>query len=355
MTETQKDKRYCIPCGTQGNHTSMDHTACPTKREIIRGRTLDARTKRNEETQNNKRDLDLITKVFDYTNTEAWPKLQHNPDQTKVSTIITLALLEEAVNPGIFQEKLTKSCEQNNIPKVNYTLQPNTATAFYNTLCGAATQIPIVKQHLHQSKPAGTPQQNNPRAGKEKPHIISVNTGNITQPKTSKWLYTVGGKRNLAFDDTNSIELTSREADEIMEKRPRKRSPLAPTGKITSKTQESGGKGRESIDTLWQLDKLRETLDDTSLIFFGKNTNEAKKLGSILEKKITIKALHEMLGIVTLHNDREWVKSLHEKLEHLISKGLGEHLVPYKAKITSPKNATGQQKNFFNKNNRNPK
>ena len=166
----------------------MDHTACPTKREIIRGRTLDARTKRNEETQNNKRDLDLITKVFDYTNTEAWPKLQHNPDQTKVSTIITLALLDEAVNPGIFQEKLTKSCEQNNIPKVNYTLQPNTATAFYNTLCGAATQIPIVKQHLHQSKTAGIPQQNNPRAGKEKPHIISVNTGNITQPKTSKWL-----------------------------------------------------------------------------------------------------------------------------------------------------------------------
>ena len=71
MTERQKDKRYCIPCGTQGNHTSMDHTVCPTKREIIRGRTMEARAKRNEEAQNNKRDLELITKVFDYTNTEA--------------------------------------------------------------------------------------------------------------------------------------------------------------------------------------------------------------------------------------------------------------------------------------------
>ena len=69
---------------------------------------MEARTKRNEETQNNKKDLELITRVFDYTNTEAWPKLQHNPDQTKVSTIVTLALLDEAVNPGIFQKKTHK-------------------------------------------------------------------------------------------------------------------------------------------------------------------------------------------------------------------------------------------------------
>ena len=108
MTERQKDNRYCIPCGTRGNHTSMDNTACPTKREIIRARTIEARAKRNQETQNDKRDLALITRVFDYTNNEAWPKLQHNSEQTKVSTIVTLALLDEAVNPGIFQKKTHK-------------------------------------------------------------------------------------------------------------------------------------------------------------------------------------------------------------------------------------------------------
>merc|ERR1712121_252724 len=175
----------------------MDHTVCPTKREIIRGRTIEARTKRNVETQNNKRDLELITKIFDYTNTEAWPKLQHNPDQTKMSTIITLALLDEAVNPGIFQEKLTRSCEQNNIPKVNYRLEPNTATAFYNTLCGAATQTPIAgkgKPHTAGKGKPHTASKGKPHiAGKGKPHILSVNTGNMTQ---SKRLYTVGEKRN---------------------------------------------------------------------------------------------------------------------------------------------------------------
>ena len=143
---------------------------------------MEARAKRNEEAQNNKRDLELITKVFDYTNTEAWPKLQHNPDQTKVSTIITLALLDEAVNPGIFQEKLTRSCEQNNIPKVNYRPEPNTATAFYNSLCGAATQTTLAGKGKPHTAGKGKPHI----AGKRKLHIISVNTGNMTQPKTSK-------------------------------------------------------------------------------------------------------------------------------------------------------------------------
>ena len=206
MTERHKDKRFCIPCGTQGNHTSMDHSACPTKREIIRARTIEARTKRNQDTQNDKRDLELITKAFDYTNNEAWPKLQPNPNQIKVSTIVTLALLDEAVNPGIFQKKLTKSCELNNIPKVNYTLEPNTATAFYNTLCGAAGQTPITKQHLHQLGLAGTPTWNKqksgkgiqsgkgPQSGKERPHIISINTGTLPHSEPSKAIYSLGEK-----------------------------------------------------------------------------------------------------------------------------------------------------------------
>ena len=55
-----------------------------------------------------------------------------------------------------------------------------------------------------------------------------------------------------------------------------------------------------------------------------------------------------MLNIVTLHNDKEWIESLREKLEHLISKGLGEHLVPYKAKTTTSRsNGETSQQNYF--------
>ena len=56
-----------------------------------------------------------------------------------------------------------------------------------------------------------------------------------------------------------------------------------------------------------------------------------------------------MLNVVTLHNDKEWVESLGEKLAHLISKGLGEHLVPYKAKMTTSRSngETSRQNHFL--------
>ena len=60
----------------------------------------------------------------------------------------------------------------------------------------------------------------------------------------------------------------------------------------------------------------------------------------------TVKALHELLGVVTLHNDRDWVRKLREILEQLIGKGFGEHLVPYKAEIDSPRNTSDQQGKF---------
>ena len=109
MTDEQREARYCIPCDTQGSHTSMDHTACPKKREIIRERARVVRLKRNEDLAN-KKDTELIN-ILEYTDTKEWPNIQ-SKTQTKVCTLITLALLDEAVNPGVFQNKLTDSCEK---------------------------------------------------------------------------------------------------------------------------------------------------------------------------------------------------------------------------------------------------
>ena len=36
MTRDQKDRRVCIPCGTRGNHTSLDHRDCTTKRSSLK-------------------------------------------------------------------------------------------------------------------------------------------------------------------------------------------------------------------------------------------------------------------------------------------------------------------------------
>ena len=349
MNERQRDKRYCIPCGTQGNHTSLDHSACPTKREIIRGRTLEARAKRNQDAQKDKRDFALITKAFDFTNNEAWPGLRHNPDQTKVSTIVTLALLDEAVNPGTFQEKLAKSCKLNNIPTVKYTLEPNTATAFYNTLCGAATHTPVTKRHLPQSTLLGSSHGGQPKSGKDK-HIISVDTRHYNQRLyTPTGLAATGGKRDLTFNETNSMELTSRVFDTNEEKRQRTKSPhITQTHENTPETSVTGGE-TYSTDTIWRLNKLRDMLENENLIMdslIGEKMTGAKKTGSVVEKKITMKALSELLDAVQLRNGREWVGLLREHLEHLIGKGLGEHLLPFKAE-TKTTGEDSQQKPFF--------
>ena len=108
----------------------------PQKREIICKRAREARPKKSEEAQASKRDLELITRVFDYTNTETWPHLQTNPQQLKITSIITLALIDEAVNPGVFENKLALHCDVNNVPKITYKLEPDTAKVFFNALTG---------------------------------------------------------------------------------------------------------------------------------------------------------------------------------------------------------------------------
>ena len=84
-----------------------------------------------------------------------------------------------------------------------------------------------------------------------------------------------------------------------------------------------------------------ENLIMDSLI--GDKMTGAKKTGSVVEKKITMKALSELLDAVQLRNGREWVGLLRE---HLIGKGLGEHLLPFKAE-TKTTGEDSQQKPFF--------
>ena len=142
MTDWDKQAQYCIPCRAKGNHTSIDHSRCPKKREIIQERARVIREKRKVEINTNCRDLELIKSVLDYSNNTTWPTLQH----TATSTIISLALLDEAINPGTFQNKLKKGCEENGIPAIKYTIERNTATEFFNTMCGAMSQNREVTQ-----------------------------------------------------------------------------------------------------------------------------------------------------------------------------------------------------------------
>ena len=144
MTSQQKDNRFCIPCNRRGEHTSLDHRQCPEKRKIVQDRVKAARDARQNEETENKRDTELIKKTIEITNTGAWPALQKYQDQQqKTSTIILLALLDEAKNHGCFQRKLDSELLKNGLPIVKYELEPNTAQSALDTLCATNFQRPV--------------------------------------------------------------------------------------------------------------------------------------------------------------------------------------------------------------------
>ena len=153
MTLEQKQRRHCIPCNNDGDHTSLDHRLCPTKRNLVQTKISEARESRKREQEENKRDTELIKKTIELSNTDAWPALQHNQNQQQMtSTIVLLALLDENSNPGVFQNKLDQGMQRNGLPGVKYTLEPNTARTICNMFCAANHNIiptPQNTPHTH--------------------------------------------------------------------------------------------------------------------------------------------------------------------------------------------------------------
>ena len=117
MTSEQKQRRHCIPCNSDGDHTSIDHRLCPIKRNLVQSKIREARENRQREQDENKKDMELIKKTIEISTTDAWPALQQNQKQQQMtSTIVLLALLEKNSNPGIFQNKLGQQLQKTACP-----------------------------------------------------------------------------------------------------------------------------------------------------------------------------------------------------------------------------------------------
>ena len=143
MNQQQKEARYCAVCGIKGTHTTLDHRACPKKINILRERAQEEREKRIQSNMSCNREIELIRKAINISSEEEFPQIR--PQNSKIATIITLALLDEASSPGIFENKLKEACNNNGIPEIKYKLEPNTARDFRKTLCGASTANNINK------------------------------------------------------------------------------------------------------------------------------------------------------------------------------------------------------------------
>jgi len=138
MTERDKQNRFCIPCDARGDHTSLDHRQCPEKRRLVQEKIKAARDRKKAEETEDKRDTNLIQKTLEIANTNAWPALQNSQEQQqRTSTVVLLALLDEASSPGTFQRKLTNELKKNNLPEVKYEPEPGTATYMAKLIAGA--------------------------------------------------------------------------------------------------------------------------------------------------------------------------------------------------------------------------
>ena len=138
MNDREKERLYCVPCKAGGEHCSLDHKLCPTKRRILQERIQMARKKKNDVKEQEERDQKLIEKAAAaMSNTGGWPALPTlcNEKQLTMASVITLAMIDEVANPGSFQESLDKACLDNNLSKVKYTPKPGTALTVFRAIC----------------------------------------------------------------------------------------------------------------------------------------------------------------------------------------------------------------------------
>ena len=142
MTLEQRTTRFCIPCGTSSNHTSLDHRYCPQKRSTVQARIKSAREERTQTKATTERVSILIKKKHELSNIDKWPTLRVNQEQKqKTSTIILLALLDDSKQPGIFQHKFSQALQNNGLPDVKYTPELGTAEMIKNTFCASNMRL----------------------------------------------------------------------------------------------------------------------------------------------------------------------------------------------------------------------
>ena len=244
MSQQHKEMRYCAACKTRASHTTLDHRLCPKKRDILRERAMVEREKRIAIKEANNKEINLIRKALNFNNTEEWPlpkMLNENPQHAKIATIVTLALLDEAATPGLFERKIQEACRNNGLPEIKYKLEPNTATNFQRTLCGAQTSIDkkrpstpttskYYKDQMRRKRNANYEDKSEeesiePIMTKEKkPRIIKVNTAqgtsenilNNLQMELEKYIIMIESEENVDKIETKIRTFSMRQLLELI-------------------------------------------------------------------------------------------------------------------------------------------
>jgi len=305
QSETQKRNRYCAACKKKTDHTTLDHKQCPKKREIIRERARIARERRMEEKESTKRDKELITSTLNIANNNEWPDIQGNNKQhTKIITLITLALLDEAADPGKFNKTLEDRFKENGLPTINYKLGPKTASNFLETITGTKTNQIFSsnmtnenEKHILKVKTKVNPNQENhlrrkqpnedPNASRKEPTKNNLNSATSTR----YFIDQTGGKKHskqkiLPYNDT-----------------------------LNQKRIECNKKRTDLL-----VAKIKTQLDTNLLTV---KIDELRTQGPPRTKKKTcsIQTILELIKIWNLQNNQNWITELKKELQEICDLG----------------------------------
>ena len=223
MTHQQKSARLCIPCGNRGDHTSMDHAACPKKREIVRERARLARENDIQEQKTTLRDTNLIKTVLDTQKHEFWPQLTNNPNHTKITSLVALALIDDAVHPGSFSDNFKYACTSNGLPEINYKPAEGTAQAFFKAITGNPAEgeqggelqliSPLNQDIRTSSEQTVNTHLNKPTTSTPAVSLFSLNTINNKSSFSKFYRDSLGGKRPLPLQqEREELESSQQQA-----------------------------------------------------------------------------------------------------------------------------------------------
>ena len=373
LTETQKRRRYCAACKKRTDHTTFDHKQCPKKRETIRERARIAREKRLEENENVKRNRELITATLNIANNNEWPEIQTNNKQhTKIITLITLALLDEAADPGKFNKTLEDRLKDNGLPTINYKLGPKTASHFLETVTGTKTnqiissnttseiQKHIIKVSTSSNPNQETQHQNLRRKPTEDPNAAKkASTENkINSAASSRYIRDqTGGKKQSTpakpYQETQqqnlSIKQPTLDLNATMKEPNKNKLDSAAASKYF--IDQTGGKKQFKQKILPYNDTLNQKLNednekrtqelfvkvktqlDTNLLTIRIDKVRPEGLISTKKKTCNIETTLEIIKTSNIQNNLNWITELKKDLQEIIDLGYKHYEITFNYEI----------------------
>ena len=192
-----------------------------------------------------------------------------NTQQTQIATIISCALLDEASQPGTFNQKLDEACKINNLPIVKYNLEPNTAQNFFAAITGS--------QKINRSQ------------------VINRPRSSVMKQDTQ---------------DRNSLKQINLEKI----KRREEETQLKPNQATLQEASIGTG-----IATIEDLKILQQNLENNQLIIktMGKQVETKEKI-------TTLDKLSTILNHVEVFSNPEWIEEIRKATKLLISAGFSK-------------------------------